>query len=65
MPSEDKPYRLPPPSVVADMCAALCWADEIDDQSRLVHEMSDDTIRGLMKRCVQLAKKLEQAECGR
>ena len=65
MPSEDKPYRLPPPIVVADTCAASCWRDEVDDESRLLLEMAADTIRALMKRCVHLAKQLEQAECGR
>ena len=65
MPSEDQPYKLPPPSVVADTCAASCWRDEGDDESRLLLEMAADTIRGLMKRGVHLAKRLEQAECGR
>ena len=65
MQSEDQPYKLPPPSVVADTCAASCWRDDVDDESRLLLEMAADTIRGLMGRCVRLAKRLEQAECGR
>lgn len=50
MASEDKPYRLPPPIVVADMCLASAWRDEVDDESRLLHEMSSDTIHAMKKR---------------
>jgi hypothetical protein len=57
-----KPYELPAPKVVADMCAVQAWRDHIDDDSRLLLEMSADTIRLLMARCVQLAQKLELVE---
>jgi hypothetical protein len=63
--NEDKPYELPAPSSVANMCAAKAWCEDCDDQSRLLHEMSADTIRLLMKRCVHLAAQLERAECGK
>jgi hypothetical protein len=63
--NEDKPYKLPPPSTVADMCAIRSWDDDVDDDSRLLHEMAADTIRALMKRCTRLAVHLERAECGK
>ena len=58
----DAPYELPAPSVVADMCAVQAWRDHIDDDSRLLLEMSADTIRLLMARCVRLAQQLERKE---
>jgi hypothetical protein len=58
----DAPYELPAPSVVADMCAVQAWRDHIDDDSRLLLEMSADTIRLLMSRCVRLAQQLERKE---
>jgi hypothetical protein len=58
----DKPYELPAPMVVADMCALQAWMDDIDDNSRLLHEMSADTIRDLMKRCMKLAQTIERME---
>jgi hypothetical protein len=63
--NEDKPYKLPPPTTVADMCAIRSWDDDVDDDSRLLHEMAADTIRALMLRCNRLALHLERAECGR
>ena len=51
--------------MVADMCATKAWDDDIDDDSRLLHEMAADTIRSLMLRCNRLALHLERAECGR
>lgn len=36
----DKPYELPSPSVVAEMCAIQAWMDHIDDDSRLLHEIA-------------------------
>ena len=50
MPSEDQPYKLPPPSVVADMCLSSAWRDEVDDESRLMLEMSSNTIHAMKKR---------------
>jgi len=58
----DKPYKLPAPSVLADMCAIQAWKDHVDDDSRLLLEMSADTIRLLMARCVRLAQQLERKE---
>jgi hypothetical protein len=58
----DAPYKLPAPSVLADMCAIQAWRDHIDDDSRLLLEMSADTIRLLMARCVRLAQQLERKE---
>lgn len=62
MPSEDKPYRLPPPIVVADTCAASCWRDEVDDESRLLLEMAADTIRALTKRNNGLGYEIKMLE---
>jgi hypothetical protein len=59
---KDFPYELPAPSVVADMCAIQAWKDHIDDDSRILHEMSADTIRVLMNRCVRLSQALERKE---
>lgn len=60
--NEDKPYRLPAPSVVADMLAQRAWHDDIDDDTRLLAEMGADTIRLLMQRCIVLARRNEQLE---
>jgi hypothetical protein len=60
--TEDAPYELPGPSVVADLCALQAWKDEVDDESRLLLEMSADTIRLLMARCIKLAQALERKE---
>jgi hypothetical protein len=60
--SEDRPYELPAPDVVANLCAQQAWHDHVDDGSRLLLEMSADTIRLLMARCVRLAQALERKE---
>jgi hypothetical protein len=44
------------------MCAIQAWRDHIDDDSRMLLEMSADTIRLLMSRCVRLAQQLERKE---
>lgn len=56
------PYELPPPYVVADLCAQAAWRDEVDDDTRLRLEFAADTIRALMRRCVRLSQTLERAE---
>jgi len=58
----ENPYELPPPSIVADMCAQRAWDDEIDDDTRLRLEFAADTIRHLMQRLVRQALHLERAE---
>ena len=58
----DKPYELPAPMVVADMCAMQAWLDDIDDDSRLLHEQAADTIRLLLRRCITLAQSIEHTE---
>jgi hypothetical protein len=60
--SIDNPYELPPPTIVADLCAQRAWDDEVDDDTRLRLEFASDTIRGLMRRCVELAKRNETLE---
>jgi hypothetical protein len=44
---KDNPYELPPPSIVADLCAQRAWDDEVDDDTRLRLEFAADTIRHL------------------
>jgi len=58
----DKPYELPPPLIVADLCAQQAWENDIDDESRLRLEMAADTIRALHLRLMQNAKTLEKTE---
>jgi hypothetical protein len=57
-----KPYKLPPPATVADLCAHRAWDDEVDDDTRIRLEFAADTIRALMKRLVRQALHLERAE---
>jgi hypothetical protein len=57
-----KPYKLPPPLVVADLCAQQAWEHDIDDESRLRLEMAADTIRAMHRRMMRLAKSNEVAE---
>lgn len=61
----DNPYDLPPPSIVADLCAQRAWDDDIDDDTRLRLEFAADTIRHLMRRLVRQALHLERAEAMR
>jgi hypothetical protein len=60
-----KPYDLPSPTVVADLCAQAAWLDEVDDDVRLRLEFAADTIRNLMRRCIALASKAELVEAER
>ncbi len=60
--TNDNPYELPAPSVVADMCAQRAWDDHVDDDTRVRLEFAADTIRLLMKRCVELAGLFERLE---
>ena len=57
-----KPYKLPPPATVADLCARRAWDDEVDDDTRIRLEFAADTIRALMKRLTRQAMHLERAE---
>ena len=60
--TNDNPYELPAPSVVADLCAQRAWDDQVDDDTRVRLEFAADTIRLLMKRCVELAGLFERLE---
>jgi|688.fasta_scaffold702895_2 hypothetical protein len=60
--TNDNPYELPAPSVVADLCAQRAWDDHVDDDTRVRLEFAADTIRLLMKRCVELAGLFERLE---
>jgi len=59
--SADNP-ALPPPNVVANLCAQRAWDDDVDDGTRLRLELAADTIRVLMKRLVIQAMYLERLE---
>jgi hypothetical protein len=61
----DNPYEMPPPSIVAALCAQRAWADDVDDDTRLRLEFAADTIRELMQRLVRQALHLERAEATR
>lgn len=63
--SDQNPYELPAPSIVADLCAQRAWDDEVDDDTRLRLEFAADTIRFLMRRLVRQALHLERAEAAR
>lgn len=58
----DNPYRMPPPTLVADLCAQAAWGEDISDDNRLRLEWAADTIRMLMARAVRQAKILEETE---
>jgi hypothetical protein len=60
-----KPYKLPPPATVADLCAQRAWDDDVDDGTRIRLELAADTIRALMKRLVRQAMHLERAEAAK
>ena len=63
--SDENPYELPAPEIVADLCAQQAWDDEVDDETRLRLEFAADTIRYLMRRLVRQASHLERAEAAR
>ena len=58
----DNPYPAPAPLVLADMCATQAWKDDIDDESRKIHEWCEDTIRQLVRENHRLTHKAEQLE---
>lgn len=58
----DAPYELPPALIVADMAALQAWMDDVDDNSRLILEMSADTIRKMHKQQFRLAQAIERLE---
>jgi len=60
--SEENPYRMPSPEMVAKLCARTAWKDDLNDETRLLLEWSADTIRRLMRRLVRQALHLERAE---
>lgn len=65
MQSEDQPYRRPPARLLVQMLRASAWRDDVDDESRLLMEMAADEVEDKCNHNVRLAKRLEQAECGR
>lgn len=58
----DAPYELPPALIVADMAALQAWMEDVDDNSRLILEMSADTIRKMHRQQFRLAQAIERLE---
>lgn len=58
----DNPYPAPAPLVLADMMAMHCWANHLDDYTRLLCEWAPDTIRQLVRDNHRLSHKAEQLE---
>jgi len=58
----DNPYPPPAPLVLADLCATQAWKDDVDDESRKIHEWCADTIRHLVQEIHRLRHKLEHLE---
>jgi hypothetical protein len=58
----DMPYELPPALIVADMAALQAWMEDVDDNSRLILEMSADTIRKMHRQQFRLAQAIERLE---
>lgn len=57
-----EPRELPAPSIVADLCAQAAWREHANDDTRKVLELASDTIRAVMRRCVELAHVNETTE---
>lgn len=60
--TEDQPYELPSPTMVAELLAQAAWDNDIADDHRLRCEMGADTIRRLMRRLIDQARTLETVE---
>jgi hypothetical protein len=58
----DNPYPAPAPVVLVQMLRIQAWKDDIDDDSRILHEQCADTIESLCGHNVRIAKALEQLE---
>jgi hypothetical protein len=54
--------ELPAPVKVANRCARRAWKENLTDKDRLLLEQAADTIRLLMLRNMQLARKAERHE---
>lgn len=58
----DNPYPPPPAAQLVMMLRMQAWKDEIDDDSRLLHEQSAELIESMSHRLVRQAQLLERAE---
>ena len=58
----DNPYPAPAPLVLADMMAMHCWANHLDDHTRLLCEWAADTIRQVARANTHLSHRAEQLE---
>jgi hypothetical protein len=54
--------ELPSPVKVANRCANRAWKEGLTDKDRYLLEAAADTIRLLMRRNVELARKAERHE---
>jgi len=53
---------LPSPTVVANRCANRAWKEGLADRDRFLLEAAADTIRLLMRRNYELARRAERYE---
>ena len=58
----DNPYPAPAPLVLAEMLAMHCWANHIDDHTRMLCEWAADTLREVVRENHRLSHKSEQLE---
>jgi hypothetical protein len=61
----DNPYPAPPPVLLAQMLRMQAWRDDIDDDSRILHEQSAEVIEELIIRNGRQAHLLETLEAAR
>ena len=54
--------ELPAPATVANRCANRAWRDGLTDKDRYLLEAAADTIRLLMRRNYELARRSERHE---
>jgi hypothetical protein len=60
----DNPHPAPPPKMLVQILRIHAWADDIDDDSRILHEQSAEVIESLCARLERQALHLERAEAG-
>lgn len=63
--NDENECHLPPPCIVAEMCEAKSWDDDVDDDIRLLLEQAQRTVRFLIMLNYKLAQTNERLECGR
>jgi len=61
----DNPYPAPPPVMLAQMLRMQAWRDDIDDDSRILHEQAAEVIEQFIVRTGRQARLLETLEAAR